>query len=205
MTTTLTRRKWRVPTALLVLTAVPVLAGAARLTELGSGPEATADNARFLAAPVPIVLHIVGASLYCVLGAFQFLRGPRHRVFGRAIVLCGLAGALSGIWMALVYPLPAHDSALSVALRVGFGTAMAVALVLGFLAVRWRDFAAHRAWMIRGYAIGQGAGSQAVVFGLWAAFAGAATDQLTFALLLGAGWVLNLVVAEWIIRGRETR
>lgn len=199
MTTTLTRPRWRVPTALLALTAVPVIAGAFRVTELSSGAAVTEENARFFADPVPVLLHIVGASLFCVLGAFQFLRGPRHRLMGRLLVPCGLVAALSGMWMAVVYPLPAHDGDLLMVLRLVFGSAMTAALVLGFVAVRWRDFTAHRAWMVRGYAIGQGGGTQAVILGFWAAAAGD-PDAQTRALLLGAGWVLNLVVAEWIIR-----
>jgi hypothetical protein len=204
--TTLTRRPttWRVPAALLALTAVPVLAGAFRVVQLGTGAAVTPDNARFFADPVPVLLHIVGASLFCVLGAFQFLRGPRHRITGRLIVLCGLVAALSGMWMAVYYPLPAHDGNLIMVLRLVFGSAMAAALVLGFVAVRQRNFAAHRAWMVRGYALGQSAGTQAVVFGLWIALAGE-PDVQTRALLLGAGWVINLVFAEWVIRRREYR
>ena len=202
--TTITRPRWRVPTALLVLTAVPVIAGAFRVTELASGAEVTSGNARFLADPVPVLLHIVGASLFCVLGAFQFLRGPRHRVMGRLIVPCGVVAALSGVWMALVYPLPDHDSELITVFRLVFGTGMAVALVLGFLAARQRRFGAHGAWMMRGYAVGQGAGSQAVVFGVWTGIEGVPTEN-TRALLLAAGWVINLVVAEWIIRRKGHR
>ena len=39
---------------------------------------------------------------------------------------------------------------------------MALAIVLGLAAIRRRDIARHRAWMIRGYAIGLGAGTQAL-------------------------------------------
>lgn len=202
MTTTVTaRRRWVAPTALLTLTAVPVLAGAFRVTQLSAGAAVTPDNARFFADPVPVLLHIVGASLFCVLGAFQFLRGPRHRVIGRLIVPCGLVAALAGMWMAVVYPLPAHDGDLLMVLRLVFGSIMAAALVLGFVTVRRREFAAHRAWMMRAYAIAQGAGSQAVLFGIWMATAGE-PDVPTRALIMGAAWTLNLAVAEYIIRGK---
>lgn len=202
MTTTVrTRRRWVAPTALLTLTAVPVLAGAFRVTQLSAGAAVTPDNARFFADPVPVLLHIVGASLFCVLGAFQFLRGPRHRMIGRLIVPCGLVAALAGMWMAVVYPLPAHDGDLLMVLRLVFGSIMAGALVLGFVTVRRREFAAHRAWMMRAYAIAQGAGSQAVLFGIWMAAAGE-PDAPTRALIMGAAWTLNLVVAEYIIRGK---
>ena len=77
--TSSTRRQWLVPVGLVLLSAVPVLAGAARVGELTGGAEVTADNARFLASPVPVLVHIVGATLYCLLGALQFVPALRRR------------------------------------------------------------------------------------------------------------------------------
>ena len=45
-------------------------------------------------------------------------------------------------------------------------------LVLGITAVRRRDIAAHRAWMIRAYAIGLAAGSQVFTEGIGGALLG---------------------------------
>ncbi len=50
--------KWLVP-ALLVLSALPLAAGAFRLTELAGGAAITPANARFFASPLPVVLHAV--------------------------------------------------------------------------------------------------------------------------------------------------
>lgn len=208
--TTQTRRarpQWRVPAALLTLTAVPVAAGAVRMGQLTAGARITEDNARYFASPVPIMLHIVGVTVFCVLGAFQFVprlrRGGWHRMAGRVTLLCGLIAALSGLWMAVFYPLPAADHELVTAFRLVFGSLMAVALVLAFTAIRRRDVVTHRAWMVRAYAIGVGAGSQAVIMGFWVAFAGT-PNPITRALLIAAGWVLNLAVAEHII-GRSRK
>jgi hypothetical protein len=104
--------------------------------------------------------------------------------------------------MTLFYPRPPGDGDLLAALRLVFGSGMAGALVLGFLAIRRRDVVTHRAWVMRGYAIGMGAGTQAVVTGLWTAVVGEA-HGLVRTLLLGAGWVINLVIAEIIIRSRR--
>src|SRR5438477_7654959 len=90
------------PTALIALAAIPVVAGAVRVAELAGGAEITRQNARFFAAPVPVVLHIAGATLFSVLGAFQFSPGfrrrrPRwHRRAGRLLIGCGVAVGLSG-------------------------------------------------------------------------------------------------------------
>ena len=49
------------PAATMVsLSVVPVLAGGARLVQLASGAAVTVDNARFVAAPWPVVLHVIG-------------------------------------------------------------------------------------------------------------------------------------------------
>ncbi|GHH43162.1 DUF2306 domain-containing protein [Lentzea cavernae] len=193
------------PVAIILFSAVPVLGGALRLTELGAGAEITPDNARFFASPVPVVVHAVTVSVYSLLGAFQFAPGLRrrrpgwHRLAGRVLVLCGLVGALSGLWMTAFYPKPADVGAFLTGVRLVFGTAWAVFLVLGFLAIRRRDVAGHRAWMVRAFAIGLGAGTQAVLLGSWIAATGP-LDQLSKALLMLAAWVVNLAVAEWIIR-----
>ncbi|MFI7449333.1 DUF2306 domain-containing protein [Nonomuraea sp. NPDC049714] len=204
MATERRKTQWRVPAALIGLAFVPVLAGGIRLTELTGGAEITPDNARFFAAPVPVVLHIITVTVYSVLGAFQFvprLRRKRgwHRVAGRVLVPCGLIAALTGLWMSVFYALPAMDGPLVAASRLVFGTAMVVAIVLGFAAIRRRDFARHRAWMIRGYAIGMGAGTQAFTHVPLFALDGT-PGELPRAVAMAAGWVINLAVAEWIIR-----
>ncbi len=60
---------------LLVLSIVPLAAGAFRLSQLAGGAAITPANARFFASPLPVVLHIVSAAVYAILGAFQFPTG----------------------------------------------------------------------------------------------------------------------------------
>ena len=75
---------------------------------------------------------------------------------------------------------------------------MAACLVLGFTAIRRRDITAHRAWMIRAYAIGVAAGTQAFTGAIGGALFG--TGELRGDLAKAAGWIINLAVAEWVIR-----
>ena len=84
--------------------------------------------------------------------------------------------------------------------RLGFGTGMAACIILGFNAIRHRDVARHRAWMARAYALALGAGTQVLTIGIGNAVFG--TSELNTALMLGAGWVINLAVVEYIIRAR---
>ncbi len=205
--TSSTRVDWLVPAALIALSPVPVAAGVFRLVQLGGGAEITPDNVRFFAAPLPVVLHIIGVSVYCILGAFQFAPGFRrrkpnwHRAAGRILVPCGLVAALSGLWMTQIYPPVDNDGDLLYGIRLLFGSAMVLSIVFGLAAIRRRDFARHGAWMMRGYAIGLGAGTQAITHLPYFLFEGM-QGELGRALAMGAGWVINLVVAEWIIRRR---
>ena len=78
------------------------------------------------------------------------------------------------------------------------GAAMIDCLVVGVAAARRREFAAHRAWMIRAYAIAVAAGTQVFTQGFGEALVG--HGEVRGDLLKAAGWVINLTVAEWAIR-----
>ncbi len=58
--------------------------------------------------------------------------------------------------------------------------------------------------MIRGYAIGVGAGTQVLTHVPWFILVGQ-PGELTRAVLMAAGWVINLVVAEWTIQKESRR
>jgi len=182
-----------------------------RLVGLAGGAEVTPENARFFASPIPVVIHIIGATVFCVLGAFQFSPGLRrrrpnwHRVAGRILLPCGIAAALSGMWMSQFYPLAPHiQGELLRVFRLVIGTVMVGSIVLSFLAIRRHEVPRHSAWIMRGYAIGQGAGTQALISILWLVILGAPSEEIRDLLLI-SGWLINLAVAEWIIRTRVYR
>jgi uncharacterized membrane protein len=188
---------------------VPAIAGTARLAQLAHGADVTPANARFFAQPIPVIIHILSVIPYSMVGAFQFSKGFRrrhrswHRVVGRVLGLLGLAAAASGLWMAHFYPWPEGDGVGVYVERLVFGTAMIVSIVLGIdAAARRRDFKAHGAWMIRAYAIGLGAGTQVLTHLPWFIFVGKPGESAR-TVLMGAGWVINVLVAEWIIRSSE--
>ncbi|HEX2909486.1 MAG TPA: DUF2306 domain-containing protein [Chloroflexia bacterium] len=196
--------KWLI-VALLILSAIPLTAGAFRLIELFGGAEITPANARFFMSPLPVVLHILGAAVYAILGAFQFATRFRrrrpgwHRRAGRLLVGCGLVVGGSALWMTLFYPHPAGDGELLFVFRLVFGSAMIGAIVLGFAAIRRGEVARHKAWMMRAYAIGLGAGTQVFTLMIGEIITGR-PNETSRALLMGAAWVINLAVAEWAIR-----
>jgi uncharacterized membrane protein len=201
------RPGWLLPAGLIALSAIPIIAGASRIAQLNTGVPVTPANARFVAMPVPVELHIIFASLYLILGAFQF--APRfrrrrpgwHRIAGRLLVPSGLIAASAGMWMTLFYPHVAGDGAPLKVFRLVFGSAMILSIVLGLAAILRRDIARHRVWMIRGYAIGLGTGTQVLTTLPWILLLGQ-PGVVPRELLLLAGWVINLAVVEWFIRRR---
>jgi uncharacterized membrane protein len=194
--------------ALVVLSLFPLVAGSLRLIEIAGGPQVLPTNPRIDASPAPLVVHVLAAAVYAVLGAFQFPARLRrrhpgwHRRSGRILVGAGLAVAGSGLWMTLFYS-GAPGGVLLWTIRLLVGSTMAAAIVLGFSAIRRRDIAAHRAWMIRAYALGLGAGTQVFTQGIGEALFG--TSDLSTGISVASGWVINAVVAEWVIRRPSVR
>src|SRR6195952_2158102 len=159
---------WLVPLGLILLTLIPIVSGALRLTQLSGGPLIRPAEARFTDSPVPVILHIVSATVFSVFGAFQFVpalrRGRRswHKVVGRVLLPAGFVVALSGLWMATVYPHPVGDGTALLIIRVVFGSYMLVSLMLAVRALVGRRYLIHGAWMTRAYALGVAAGTQAL-------------------------------------------
>ena len=189
------RSGWLAITGLLLLSALPVLGGALRLSEL------TGENPT-IASPVPLIGHVVGMSVFCLVGAFQFspalrMRRMWHRTAGRVLIPAGFIAALSSLWLAVFFGGPSDEFALAM-VRLVFGAWMTGFLVMGVIAIRRRDFASHGAWLTRAYAIAVSGGTQALVFALWSIIIGE-VDTLGETLLVAAAFVINSVAAELII------
>ena len=201
-------RSWPIPVALVGLSAIPLTAGMLRLLQLAGGPAVIPADPRFAGFPLALVLHILGATTYAVFGILQLVPRLRrrhlawHRRAGRVVAGAGLLVAGSALWLTLFYPAKPGTGALLLVLRLTFASAMAACLTLGVTTVRRGDVAAHRAWMMRAYAIGLAAGTQAFTEGVGGALFG--TGVLAADVAKGSGWVINLAVAEWAIR-RTTR
>jgi uncharacterized membrane protein len=202
------QRGWRIPAALITLSAIPLMAGTARVVELAGGPALIPSDPRFTASPLPVIIHIVGAAIYALLGALQFApkvrqRHPRwHRRAGRLTIAAGAAVAGSALWLTVFVPPQPDSGPLLYVLRLVFAPAMLTGLTLGINAIRRGDVNAHRAWMTRTYAVALAAGTQAFTEGIGGAVLGHSPVALDASR--GAAWVLNLAVAEWAIRRQPT-
>ena len=174
-----------VPFALLAMLAIPAIAGPLRLVELAGGPQFLPANPRLIESPVPVVVHIVSAIAYAILGAFQFSAGLRrrrpgwHRAAGRVLVVLGLAVAVSALWLTLFYPRQPGTGELAYIFRLAFGSGMAASIVLAVAAIRHGDVPRHRGWMTRAYALALGAGTQPFTLGIGPAVFGPACSPTT--------------------------
>ena len=182
-----------------------MIGGALRLNEVSA-----AESTSGYGSAVPIVAHIVAITVYCLLGAFQFspalrVRRGWHRAAGRVLIPAGFIAALSSVWLAVFFGGPADELSLAM-VRLVFAVPMTVFLVLGSIAIKRRDFAAHGAWMTRAYAIAVSGGTQALVF-IVGFFIVGEVDAFGETLLVASGFVINSVVAELLIlrRGWPTR
>lgn len=198
------RRIWWISVGLAFFGLLPGLARL--LVALAGGDPEAAPPTDPAASRLPLVVHGVTGTAFAVLGAFQFptaLRSSRrtwHRRTGRVLVPLGLVAAMSALWLTLFYPNLHDTGALLTAIRLTFGTAMAASIAVAYTAIRRRKIARHRAWMIRAYALALGVSTQIFTLGFGQAIFG--DTELSTALLIGAGWVINLAVAEWVIRRR---
>ena len=161
-----------------------------------------------------LVTHIGTAFLALVLGPLQFIPAVRarrrvHRTIGRTYLFAGvLPSGLAGIPVAVL----AH----SPVTRVGLLIPAVAWLVTGGLALRAarrRDFATHRAWMMRNYALTFLAVTARVVAPLllvaqlpvldsW--YGGSVDAAIAATIPIGQwlGWIVNLAVVEILIRRR---
>jgi len=203
------RPGWPVPVALAAISAIPLIIGALRLLQLAGGPEVIPAEERFAGFPLPVALHILGAATYVLLGTLQFVPRFRrrhrtwHRRAGRILIVAGLLVAASALWMTLLYAAKPGTGDLLYVLRLVFGCALAACLILGFTAIRRRDIPAHRAWMIRAYALALGAGTQAFTLAPYPILTGHDPGPTTRAILMTLAWMINAAVAEWVIRARR--
>ena len=96
-------------------------------------------------------------------------------------------------------PLPVGSLLLVV--RVVVGSAMLSFLLQGIAAILARDITRHQAMMARAYALGQGAGTQVILF-IPASIVFGEITGLPRDVLMSAAWVLNFALVEALVAQR---
>lgn len=198
---------------LIAAISIGVYAGSS-LDRLAAESRVSIAHPYVLAPPVVQIafyVHVVAASLALLLGPFQFIRRLRdrhrsaHRVTGRVY--------LGAVWAAAVAALviAPFNSAGTIG-TWGFAilaVLWATSGLMAYRAARRGRFDAHRAWMLRNYALT----FAAVTLRLWlpvlmagyGAVTGADADTAflwAYHIVPFLCWVPNLLVAEWLIRRR---
>lgn len=206
MKNSLTTREWTIFISIVVYSSIPALGGMVRLFELAGGPALMPENPRVLADPSPVILHIIGSFVFCIAGAMQFLPSVRrhhpslHRKMGYVLVIAGCVSAASGVWMTWFFTFPdALQGSLLFVVRITLGFLMIGLIGWAVMAVRAGDFNRHGALMLRVYAIGQGASTQALLGIGWIVIFDAEPAGLMRDVFMVHCWLLNLVAAEILI------
>jgi uncharacterized membrane protein len=200
---------------LFLLALPPALIGLTILQSMATGSltavTTEADLARRASYPLAMTLHVIGGAAILILGLLQFSpdlrrKAPQlHRWAGRALLALGAGAALSGLWMN-ASPFAKPETHLYDGAQNIMSAAFLTVAALGLAAARARDFAAHRAWMLRAYAIAMGAGTQTALMLPAFLMLGTVEGPVQDLILVGA-WALNLGVAEIVIarQARSTR
>lgn len=198
--------EWTILTLVFGYSFIPAFGGLLRVLELAGGPAIIPENPRALAAPVPVIFHVLSSFLFCIIGALQFLPSIRrhypaaHRAFGRTVAIAGCISAASGMWMTLSYSFPEDlQGSLLYWTRIVLGSMMVGFIGCAVIAIRSRNIFQHGAAMLRAYAIGQGASTQTILGIGWIIIVGTeAMGPLRDGIMVLA-WGLNLLVAEVLI------
>jgi uncharacterized membrane protein len=154
--------------------------------------------------------HLAAGAVLFILVPLQFSRRLRarhpavHRWNGRALLVLATAAGGAGLYLGVAQPYGGAWESLATTLFGGF---FLFAAARGYLAIRRRDIARHREWMVRFFAVAIGISVIRVVgMGHFLVMGTEAIQPRGFAAGLWAGWLLTLGVAElWIRRTRLRR
>ena len=161
-------------------------------------------DGRFSAHPVSTVFHILPGGLFLLLAPLQFSSRVRsrfiqlHRWSGRLLVLAAIIAASTGLYFGLFLPFAGPGESVPIAL---FGGLLLYALLKAVVAIRGRQVALHREWMIRAFALALAISTVRIVgavLDLTMTPAGFGPRPM-FVVAIWTGWVTTLGAAEiWI-------
>lgn len=167
-------------------------------------------DGKFATHPALTLWHVVPGGLFLLLAPLQFSSRMRsrhralHRWSGRMLLPLLVASVLPGVYFGVFNPYGGPGEAVAIGL---FGSALFISIGVAFIAIRRRQVARHREWMIRVFAFAVAISSVRLAFG---AIDAALTpsgipppDQ--FVLSVWAGWVITLAAAEAWIRYTRPR
>jgi len=145
--------------------------------------------------------HILPAVLFMMLGPLQFARGLRakyprlHRWSGRVFLTASLVVGVTGLALAFGKTIGGGDERAAITL---FGSFFLIALSKGLWHAVRGEFAQHREWMIRAYAVALGVATTRPIVGMFFAFR-RLTPHEFFGIAFWLGFTITFLAAEaWI-------
>ena len=175
----------------------------------GTVPGPDAFEHRYVLHPVVAYLHIVPGVVYLVLAPLQLWRRFRtrhlrlHRLIGRVILPAGVLSGVMAIVVGTAFP---YGGPAEAAASVVFGVYFLVALALAYRAVRRRDIAVHRRWMIRAFAVALGVGTIRIWVGLFQLVGLLSLPDNTgtawFGVAFWLAFLMHAAAAELYVRAR---
>jgi uncharacterized membrane protein len=219
-TTSTARRRPRRVTVVAVLVAFGILTVFGSLSGLlaGSIPHLTAGTVpdddpytlNYVLHPWSSALHIVPGLIFLLGAPLQLSARFRrkhltfHRRLGRLLIPAGMVAAIFALVIGLTHP---FDGIVEGSATAVFGLWFLTCLTLAFVAVRRRDIAQHRRWMIRSFAVAIGIAGIRVWVGVLGAIQSAVTDvvvmspqQGTYGLAFWLGFSSTVLAGEWWLR-----
>jgi len=206
----ITRVLWIV---VIVLALIGVAVATRRATVLvkpgsmkaGNNPAAGLDE-HFAKEKTLTLLHVLPGMVFMILGPLQFVKGLRakhpevHRWSGRIFLTASSVIGVTGLTMAARGTIGGADERAAIFL---FGIFFMVALSKALWHAMNKEFAKHREWMIRGYAVGLAVAAIRPIMGGFFAVAvmhgQTPQPQNFFGTAFWIGFVAQSIVAEiWI-------
>jgi len=146
--------------------------------------------------PLTFVVHASAGGAALISGSLQLNSRVRqrwpvvHRTIGRVYVGAAWLASAAALWVAI-----ALDA--SVAAKLGFASVAVLwwaTTTIGLLRIRQRNVTAHRAWMVRSFALAL----FFITFSTWVPGVASASVRydVEYALGIWLSWMLNLLIAE---------
>lgn len=167
-------------------------------------------NPGFIQFPAIIGAHVIAGAIYLMCGLAQFFQPLRsrwpavHRATGRVAILSGVVAGVTALAVTVIFPF--HGPA-ALYLVGPFALFFLFALVLALTKAREGNYAAHREWMIRAFAIGTGIATMRLIFVPTFLLLGEVSDARARPLSLFSfvtAFLIHLAVAEaWIRYSRR--
>ena len=165
-------------------------------------------DGRFAGHPSFTMLHVIAGAALLMLAPLQLSRGfrDRHRTFhrwsGRLLIIAGVGSAVSAVMFGIIIPYAGLGERLTITVIT---TWFLLALSTAWIAIRRRQVARHREWMIRAVALALSVSTIRLIAPItdMAFTAAGVRPPVVFTITLVLGSAITVLAAEcWI---RHTR